>query len=271
MRHGRARRRRWGLAAYTAIVVALLLLPIGVMIVFGFNDPQGRFNLSWQGFTLKWYRRLFQVSDLSEALRNSLLVAGIATLAATAIGTAMALALVRRRFRGRPATETLLLLPVATPDVVLGASLLAMLVSLGVERSAPTIVAAHVMFAISYVVITLRARLHGLDASVEEAARDLGAGPWTAFRTVTFPMILPGVLAAAALSFALSIDDFVVTQFVAGRTVTFPLWVYGASRFGVPPQVNVMGTLLFAAGVAAALLSLRLQRRPRRPGRPAAL
>jgi spermidine/putrescine transport system permease protein len=253
-------RRRWVLPVYTAVIVVLILLPVAVMIAFGFNDPRGRFNLTWQGFSLRWYRHLFEVPDLSNALKASLAVAGISCVAATAMGTAMAYALVRRRFRGRGATKLILFLPMATPEIVMGASLLSMFVTLNLARGFATILAAHVMFSISYVVVTVRARLVGLDASTEEAARDLGATGWTAFRTVTLPLIFPGVLAAATLAFALSIDDFVVTSFIAGRTVTFPLWVYGASRFGVPPQVNAMGTLLFAVGVAAALIALRLQK-----------
>lgn len=254
-------RKGWLLPAYTAIVLAFLFLPIGVMIAFGFNDISGRFNSSWQGFTLHWYRELTSIPDLAGALRTSLLVALLSTVIATAIGTMMAIALTRLRFRGRGLVNLLVFAPMATPEIVMGASLLSIFVTIGTERGFLTILASHVMFNISYVVVTVRARTQNFNREWEEAARDLGATPATAFRTVTFPLIFPGILAAATLAFALSIDDFVVTSFVAGRTITFPLWVYGASRFGVPPQVNVMGTLLFVTGVGMALASIAVQRR----------
>lgn len=259
---GRPRGRRgWALPVYTGVVVAYLFLPILVMILFGFNDPAGRFNVTWQGFTLRWYRTLFDTPELTTAIKNSLVIAGLATVAATALGTAMALALTRYRFRGRSGMNLFIFLPLGTPEVVLGASLLSMFVTLGVDRGLPTILIAHIMFNISFVVVTVKARTHGFNREWEEAAKDLGATPWVAFRTVTLPLILPGVMAAAVLAFALSIDDFVITLFNAGQETTFPLWVYGASRFGVPPQVNVMGTIIFVAGVTLALGSVALQRR----------
>jgi len=254
-------KRAPGLKIYTAIVLAYLFLPIGVMILFGFNDTKGRFNFTWQGFTLRWYRHLFAVPDLGTALRNSLVIAVVSTIIATALGTGIALALTRYDFRGRAATNLFIFLPMATPEVVLGASLLSIFVTLGVSRGFTTIVIAHVMFNISFVVVTVKARTHNFNREWEEAAKDLGASPWTAFRTVTFPLIFPGILAAATLAFALSIDDYVITSFNAGQTLTFPLWVFGASRFGVPPQVNVMGTLLFLTGVLAALGTVVLQKR----------
>ena len=255
------RRRRWILPVYTAVVLLYLFVPIAVMILFGFNDIKGRFNFEWQGFTFRWYRELFDVPDLVPALRTSLLVAAISTIVSTALGTMMALALTRYRFRGRGSSNLFIFLPMATPEVVLGASLLSLFVTLSVARGLGTILIAHVMFNISYVVVTVKARTQGFNAEWEEAAKDLGATPWVAFRTVTFPLIFPGVLAAAVLAFALSIDDYVITLFNAGQTLTFPLWVVGASRFGVPPQVNVMGTILFVVGVALALLAVVCQRR----------
>ncbi len=255
------RRRGWILPLYTGLVIAYLFLPIAVMILFGFNDTQGRLNFLWQGFTLQWYRELLAVPDLVTALQNSLIIAAASTLAATALGTLMALALTRYQFRGRSGTNLFIFLPLGTPEVVMGASLLSLFVTMNVSRGLSTILIAHIMFSISFVVVTVKARTHGFNREWEEAAKDLGATPWTAFWTVTFPLIFPGVLAAAVLAFALSIDDFVITLFNAGQTVTFPLWVVGASRFGVPPQVNVMGTLLFFIGVALALGSVALQRR----------
>jgi spermidine/putrescine transport system permease protein len=253
--------RGWVLPVFTGLMVAYLFLPIVVMILFGFNDPAGRFNVTWQGFTLRWYRTLFDTPELTAAIRNSLLIATLATLVATTLGTAMALALTRYRFQGRSGINLFIFLPLGTPEVVLGASLLSMFVTMGIDRGLPTILIAHIMFNISFVVVTVKARTQGFNAEWEEAAKDLGATPWVAFRTVTFPLIFPGVLAAAVLAFALSIDDFVITLFNAGQATTFPLWVYGASRFGVPPQVNVMGTIIFVAGVTLALVSVLLQRR----------
>ncbi|MBM4408534.1 MAG: ABC transporter permease [Chloroflexi bacterium] len=246
LRRGLAHR---ALPAFTALAVVYLLLPIFVMIAFGFNDPRGRFNITWQGFTLGNYATAFARRELTDALVNSVVVAVISTLIATSIGTLLALALVRTRFRGRGPLDLLIFLPIATPEIVLGASLLALFVSLDVGRDLVTIVIAHVMFNISYVVITMRARISGLDRAYEEAAMDLGADELTTFRTVTLPLILPGILAGALLAFALSVDDFVITLFTSGHTVTLPLWVYGASRIGVPPEVNVIGTLIFASAV----------------------
>ncbi|MGH2429651.1 MAG: ABC transporter permease [Candidatus Limnocylindria bacterium] len=250
------------LPVYTGLVVAYLFLPIVVMAVFGFNDISGRFNFTWQGFTLEHWQNLFnRYPALNEALVNSLVVASVSTLVATILGTLIGLALTRYEFRGRGPLNLLIFLPIATPEIVLGASLLALFVSAGVARDLTTIVLAHIMFNVSFVVVTVRARIAGFNRSLEEAAMDLGADEWTTFRKVTFPLIFPGILAAALLAFALSIDDFVITQFTAGRTTTFPLWVYGASRIGVPPQVNVMGTLIFLIALVGIGLWILLQRR----------
>jgi spermidine/putrescine transport system permease protein len=250
------------LPVYTALVVLYLFLPIIVMAVFGFNDIQGRFNFTWQGFTLEHWQSLFsRYPALNQSLLNSLIVAIVSTLVATALGTLIALALTRYEFRGRGPLNLLIFLPIATPEIVLGASLLALFVSAGVDRGLPTVTVAHIMFNISFVVVTVRARIAGFDRNLEEAAMDLGADEWTTFRKVTFPLIFPGILAAGLLAFALSVDDFVITQFTAGQTITFPLWVYGASRIGVPPQVNVMGTLIFAIALVGIALWIVLQRR----------
>ncbi len=239
-----------------------LFLPIVVMAVFGFNDIGGRFNFTWQGFTLEHWQNLFtRFPALNQSLMNSLIVAIISTLVATAFGTLIALALTRYEFRGRGPLNLLIFLPIATPEIVLGASLLALFVSSGVDRGLPTVTVAHIMFNISFVVVTVRARIAGFDRNLEEAAMDLGADEWTTFRKITFPLIFPGILAAGLLAFALSVDDFVITQFTAGQTITFPLWVYGASRIGVPPQVNVMGTLIFGIALIGIVLWIVLQRR----------
>lgn len=254
---------RWVLPVWSWLVILWLSSPIIVMIVFGFNNTTGKFNIRWQGFTLRWYRELFAIPDLTQALVNSLSISLIVTVIATALGTLIGVALGRYRFRGSGSVNLLLFANIAAPEIVLGAALLSLFLTLGVARGYWTIVIAQVMFSIAYVAITVRARMVGLDPALEEAARDLGAGPVATFWRVTLPLILPGVLAGALLTFALSIDDYIITSFNAGNTVTFPLWVYGASRVGVPPQVNVMGTLIFAGGVLLALLAAVANRRKR--------
>ena len=262
-----ARRARPNLlGVYSWLVIAYLCLPIFVMILFGFNDTKGKFNFSWQGFTLTWYRHLFDIGGLTDALVNSLTIALIATLISVVLGTTLGLAIGRYRFRGKAGVDLVLFAQIATPEIVLGASLLSLFITLGVPRGYLTILVAHVMFCIPFVAITVQARVVGLDRSLEEAALDLGATPLVTFRKVTLPLIMPAVLAGALLSFALSIDDFVTTSFNAGQTTTFPLWVYGASRVGVPPQVNVMGTLIFVFGVALAVATALGNRRARRAG-----
>jgi spermidine/putrescine transport system permease protein len=260
-RRRRARPGRFLLSFWGWLVIAWLCSPIIVMIVFGFNDTKGKFNIRWQGFTLRWYRDLFAIPDLTTALVNSLKIAVIVTVLSTVIGTLMGLALGKYRFRGSGATNLLMFANIAASEVVLGSSLLSLFLTLGVPRGFMTIIIAQVMFSIAYVAITVRARVAALDPFLEEAARDLGAGPYAAFFRVTLPMIMPGVLAGALLVLALSIDDYIITSFNAGNTVTFPLWVYGASRVGVPPQVNVMGTLIFSFGVLLALAGYVASRR----------
>ena len=260
------------LPIYTAAVIAYLFLPVAVMILFGFNDYRGRFNFTWEGFTLRWYRDILDFPDLTLALKNSLTIAGISTLIATILGTLVALALTRYRFRGRSAMNLFVFVPMASPEVVLGASLLSLFVSLNLGRGFTTIVIAHIMFSISYVVVTVKARTSNFDVNLEDAAQDLGASPWVTFWTVTFPLIFPGILAAGMLAAVLSIDDYVITSFNAGGTTTLPLWIFGASRIGVPAQVNVMGTLIFMVGVVYVVISLvRAARAERTSPRAAAL
>jgi spermidine/putrescine transport system permease protein len=257
----RVRIGRLVLPVYTALAVAYLFLPIAVMIAFSFNDPRGRQNITWQGFTFGNYLDIWSRPDITGPMVTSLIVAVVSTLVATGLGTLIGLALTRYRFVGRGSLNLLIFLPMATPEIIMGASLLSMYVSLGVQRDITTIVVAHVAFNISYVVVTVRARLTGFNRTLEEAAMDLGADEWTTFRKVTFPLIFPGILAAALLAFALSIDDYVITSFVAGRTITFPLWVYGVSRLGVPPEVNVIGTLIFVTALVFIVLQVWAQRR----------
>lgn len=251
----RPRRKVSGLHVYTLVLIAWLILPIAIMILFGFNDTRSKQNFEWQGFTLKWYRHLFDKSDLTTAVVNSLTIALLSTLITTVLGTFAGLALGRYRFRGKGSTNLVLFMAISCPEIVMGASLLSMFVTLAVQLGFWTIVVSHVMFSVSFVAVTVRARVMTLDRSLEEAARDLGASTWETFRLVTLPMIFPGVLAGSLLAFALSIDDFVITNFTSGGTVTFPLWIWGSTRVGIPPQVNVMGTLIFAAGVLIAVLN----------------
>ena len=251
------RRKGWLLPIWGWIVILWLASPIIVMIVFGFNDGTGRAtSVKWNGFTLKWYGKLFSIPDLTTALTNSITIALLTTLIAVVLGTLMGVAMGRWKFRGVGSVNLLLFANIAAPEVVLGAALLSLFLTLNIPRGYWTILIAHVMFSVAYVVVTVRARMSGLDPSLEEAARDLGAGPFVTFFRVTLPIISPGVMAGGLLAFALSIDDYIITSFDNGSTQTFPLWVYGAAeRTGgsVPPQVNVMGTLIFAFGVIVAV------------------
>jgi len=259
---GRLRRR--ALTIYAFLATAYMLIPIAVIALFSFNDPAGNFNTDWQGFTLEHWGDPFDDAELTSALGTSLELALLATLIATALGTLLALALVRRRFRGRRAANMLILVPMATPEVVIGAALLSMFVYIDLSRGFGTLLVAHVMFSISFVVVVIRARLIALDPALEEAAADLGAAPVSRFRTITLPLLWPGILAGAALAFALSIDDFVISNFNSGTTVTFPLYIFGASQRGIRPDVNVLATMLFVLTVGAVLFAIWQQRRAER-------
>ncbi len=264
---------RWMLPVYAFLAVMYLALPVLVMIAFSFNDPTGRANLTWQGFSIDaWLNPLGPVG-LADAVFASLVIAALSTIIATTIGVLMAMALVRHSFRGRGITNLLVFLPMATPEIVLGTSLLTLFIASVQWSFMPagtlyplgmsSILIAHVMFNISFVVVTVRARLLGFPSHLEEAARDLYADDWTTFRKVTFPLILPGVIAAALLAFSLSIDDYVITAFTSGRTTTFPLFIYGAQKRGIPVQVNVIGTIIFLTAVAFVLFTTVMSRRQR--------
>jgi spermidine/putrescine transport system permease protein len=253
--------RSWALGLWSGLALLYLFIPIFIVVLFGFNDNKGRFNFTWQGFTLEHWKHPFQDPDLTKALENSLSIALLATVIATALGTFMALALVRYGFRGRGTVDTMVFLPLATPEVVLGAALLALFLTVSVNTGYATIVIAHVMFTVSYVVVTVKARLEGMDRHIEEAAMDLGATEWATFRKVTLPLIAPGVAAAALLAAAISIDDYVITSFNAGQTQTFPLFIFGATRQGVPPEVNVLASGLLGIVLILMVLNVLLQRR----------
>jgi spermidine/putrescine transport system permease protein len=266
------RLRTWGLGVWSTAALLYLFIPIFIVVLFSFNNNKGRFNFTWQGFTWRHWQHPFSNPDLALALKNSLVIAGISTLIATTLGTFMALALVRYGFRGRATTDLFVFLPLATPEVVLGAALLALFLTLNVNTGFVTIVIAHVMFNISYVVVTVKARLEGMDQYIEEAAMDLGAGVWTTFWRVTLPVIAPGVASAALLAAALSVDDYVITSFNAGQTLTFPLFIFGATRQGVPPEVNVLATgLLFVVLILLGLNVVVQKARGRRDAGVAAV
>jgi len=251
--------RRQALAAYSLLFFAYLLLPIAIVIVFSFNHPTGKFNYTWQGFTWDNWRYWDGVPGIRSAIVLSLEIALVASLVATALGTLIALALVRYGFRGRGTTNILIFLPLSTPEIVLGASLLTLFLNLNVIFGFWTILIAHIMFCISFAVVTVKARLVGFDRHLEEAAMDLGANEWRTFQKVTLPLIAPAILAALLLCFAISIDDFVVTYFNSGSKVTFPLFVWGAARVGAPPQVNVIGTAIFLIALTGMLANVLIQ------------
>ncbi len=251
--------RRQALPVYSLLFFAYLLLPIAIVIVFSFNHPTGKFNYIWQGFTWDNWRYWDGVPGIRSAIILSLEIALVASLVATALGTMIALALVRYGFRGRGTTNILIFLPLSTPEIVLGASLLTLFLNLNVIFGFWTILIAHIMFCISFAVVTVKARLVGFDRHLEEAAMDLGANEWMTFQKVTLPLIAPAILAALLLCFAISIDDFVVTYFNSGSKVTFPLFVWGAARVGAPPQVNVIGTAIFAVALTAMLANVLIQ------------
>jgi spermidine/putrescine transport system permease protein len=252
--------KRYALPVYSLLFFIYLLLPIAVVAVFSFNNPTGRFNYVWQGFTLDNWRYWDGVPGIRSAIFLSLEIALIASVIATALGTMIALALVRYGFHGRGTTNILVFLPLSTPEIVLGASLLTLFLNLSfVTFGFYTILVAHVMFCISFAVVTVKARLVGFDRHLEEAAMDLGANEWTTFRKVTLPLIAPAIIASLLLCFAISIDDFVVTYFNAGTEVTFPLFVWGAARVGAPAQVNVIGTAIFMVALVLMLANVLIQ------------
>ena len=256
--------RTHAISIYAGLAIAYMLIPIAVVAAFSFNDPEGKFNFTWAGFTLDHWESAFSLPELNDAMVTSLQLAALSTVGATILGTLIALALVRHEFFGRRAANLLIVIPMATPEVVIGAALLSMFVYFGVSTGFETLLIAHIMFSISFVVVVVRSRLIGFDRSLEEAAADLGASPAATFRTVTLPLLAPGLLAAALLAFALSLDDFVISAFNAGQTVTFPLFIFGASQRGIPVEVNVLATMLFALTVVAMVLVVWQQRRAER-------
>lgn len=255
------RASRWGLTALAVGGFIYLFVPIAVIVGYSFNKPRGKFNIIWQEFTFDNWKDPFAPGPLTDAMYLSLKIALIASVAATVLGSLIALALVRYRFRGGTIVNLLLVLPLTTPEIVMGSSLATLFVTRGVQRGFTTIVIAHVLFCTSFVALTVKARIRGFDWTLEDAAMDLGAPPWRTFSRVTLPLITPGILAAALLSFALSIDDFIITFFNAGSEETFPLRIFGASRVEISPQINVLATIVLLVSVALMLLGTVFRRR----------
>ena len=253
--------RRNGLMIFAVVAVLYMLLPIAVIIGFSFNNPSGRYNFTWVGFTLDHWKNAFSIPDLNDALLKSIELAALATLISTILGTMIALALVRYEFFGRRSANFLIVIPMATPEVVIGAALLSMFLIYGINLGFTTLLIAHVMFCISFVVVVVRSRLIGFDRRLEEAAKDLGANAFTTFRKITLPLLAPGLIGAAMLAFALSIDDFVISNFNSGTTVTFPLYIFGAAQRGIPVEVNVIAAMLFAVTVVAMVFTVWQQGR----------
>lgn len=262
---GRPGRHRWGwgrvaLTVYAVAAFVYLFVPIAFVAAFSFNKPRGRFNLVWQEFTLDNWRDPFANEELTDAMLYSLRIGALSALTATVLGSLVAYALTRYRFRGSGLVDLLIVLPLTTPEIVLGASLANIFLDWGWDRGTSTIWVAHVMFSVSFVALTVKARLRGFDWTLEDAASDLGAGPLRAFMRVTFPLMLPGIVAAALLSLALSLDDFIITAFTAGQQNTFPLQVYGTSQRGTPPQINVLATMVLLGSLAVLGLGALWQR-----------
>ncbi|MER5180135.1 ABC transporter permease [Streptomyces sp. NPDC002896] len=235
------------------LTLAYLLLPNVVVTVFSFNDPKGRFNYEWQKFSTDAWTDPCGVADLCGSLGLSLQIAAWATLGATVLGTMIAFALVRYRFRARSAVNSLIFLPMAMPEVVMAASLLTLFLNMGTPLGFWTILIAHIMFCLSFVVTAVKARVMSMDPRLEQAAQDLYAGPFQTFIRVTLPIAAPGIAAGALLAFALSFDDFIITNFNAGSTVTFPMFVWGSAQRGTPVQINVIGTAMFLVAVLCVL------------------
>lgn len=245
---------KYAIWIYSAIALTFLMIPIVYTIVFSFNDSR-RTNIVWRGFTLDNWLNVCEAQGVCQAFANSILIGVVATILATTLGTMIAIALVRYRFRFRSATTLLLFLPMATPEVVLGAGLAAQFLQAGVPKGIGTIILAHTMFCISFVVVTVRARVASLDPALEEAGRDLYGSPRAVFWRITFPLLLPGIIAAALLSFALSFDDFIITNFNRGADVTFPSYVYTAAARGIPAEANVIASGVFLLAIVLVVVS----------------
>jgi spermidine/putrescine transport system permease protein len=249
------------LKVVAGLVLLYIFIPIFVIVLFSFNKPAGKFNYTWQGFTLDNWAHPFKYPALANALKMSIEVAAVSTAIALVLGTLLAIALVRQRFRGNKAVETFLVLPLTAPEVVMGASLLTLFLDLGWATGFGTILIAHVAFEISFIAMTVRARVRGFDWTLEDASMDLGASPTRTFFKVTLPLIVPGIVAAGMLSFALSLDDFIITYFVSGSTVTYPLFVNAAVKAAVPPQINVLASAILLISLTLLMVGTLYRRK----------
>lgn len=256
--------RRNFIGIIAILVLVYLFIPIAVVMALSFNNPAGKYNISWNEFSLDAWTNLCGVPGVCSSFVTSIEIALAATIVATVLGAMIAFALVRHRFRGRSTTNLLIFLPMATPEVVMGASLLALFLNMRFPLGMGTVLVAHIMFIISFVVVTVKARLQGLDPRLEEAARDLYASPLATFRYVTFPLVLPGILGAALLGFSLSFDDFIISYFNAGTLVTFPIYIWGAAQRGIPVQVNALASLVFIVALVIVLGAQYASHRRRR-------
>ena len=245
----------WLLGIWSALAFGLLYAPVVVTVLFSFNAPRGRFNLIWQGFTLENWRHPLRDQALTDAFLTSLGLSLAAALLAVLLGGLMALALSRARVRGGRSLELLLALPLTNPEIVIATALLNLFVGIDLPRGPLTLVLSHSLFCLSYAALTLKARLAGFDPTLELAAQDLGATPLAAFRRVTLPLLVPGLLAATLLCFSLSFDDYVISSFTAGETVTLPLYLAGAFQREISPQIQVLSTLVLLVTVAGLLLA----------------
>jgi spermidine/putrescine transport system permease protein len=253
---------RVSLRLWAVLALVYLFAPIFVILLFSFNKPKGNFNIAWQQFTFDNWLHPFADEALTEAFLVSLRIAVTATVISTVLGTLMALAITRYRFRGAAIIGIFLVLPLTTPEIVMGSSLATLFLNNDAKFGYTTVIIAHVLFQVSFVALTVRARIRGFDWTLEDAAMDLGATPWRTFRKVTFPLILPGIMAAALLSFALSIDDFIITFFNAGSLVTFPLYIYGAAKVKFPPQINVLASMILIVAICIIGAGTLLRRKP---------
>jgi spermidine/putrescine transport system permease protein len=261
--------REHTLAIYSVLAMIYMFLPVAIVVLFSFNKPAGRQNTRWNEFSLDAWLNICKDPTICEAVGLSASIAFVATLVGTILGTMIAFALVRHRFRGRSTTNLLIFLPMATPEVVLGSSLLALFLNMYVGSwQMPlgfwTILIAHIMFVISFVVVTVKARLAGLDPRIEQAAMDLYADEKATFRYVTLPLVAPGIGGAALLAFSLSFDDFIITNFNSGSSVTFPMYIWGAAQRGIPPQVNVIASIMFFGALGIVIVGQIISARRRR-------
>ena len=247
--------RRHILTVVAMLVLVYLFVPIAVVGVLSFNNPASDYNTQWNEFSIDAWTNLCGVPAVCQSFGVSVRIALLSTIVATILGTMIAFALVRYRFRGRQSTNLLIFLPMATPEVVMGSSLLALFLNLRFPLGMPTVIIAHIMFTISFIVVAVKARLQGMDPNLEQAAQDLYASPRATFRYVTFPLVAPGIAGAALLGFALSFDDFIISFFNAGTLVTFPIYIWGAAQRGIPVQVNALATLVFIIALAIVLIA----------------